>query len=144
MDARSGTSTPTTEMDATGTSAAEMDAAGTSGDTIGESIVSPVLHLTPSRIERSHESFSGFSGPHKPRSSFAAETEHRSRLADVDNEPRPSTAAVAERRSRTADVSPGHYTEIFRELVLRDDAHMGTDPETGTVDKDSFIKKWAD
>ncbi|KAJ7430906.1 hypothetical protein B0H11DRAFT_2133533 [Mycena galericulata] len=189
MDARSGTSTPTAEMDAQGTSVDEMDAAGTSGDNIGESTVPPLSQLTPSRIERSHESLSG---PHEPRSSFAAETEHRSRLADVDDEPRPSTAAVAERRSRTADVDENvshhrqepvdgagavsddvlyrqHHNDgfetpkraartsrgaessrlnttprFFGSWFSGDDAHMGTEPETDTVDKDSFIKRWAD
>ncbi|KAJ6630364.1 hypothetical protein B0H10DRAFT_2208033 [Mycena sp. CBHHK59/15] len=218
MDARSGTLTPTTEMDAQGTSAAEMDAAGTSGDNIGESIVSPLSQLIPSRIERSHKSFSGYSGPHEPRSSLAAETEYRSRLADVDDEPRPSTAAVAERRSRTADVNENdvshhrqepvnaivdggavpddmvsHHCQepvdvvdgagampddvlyrqhrndgfetpkraartsrgaesprldtipkFFGSWFSGDDAHMGMEPETGTVDKDTFIKRWAD
>ncbi|KAJ6570345.1 hypothetical protein B0H10DRAFT_1964755 [Mycena sp. CBHHK59/15] len=194
MDARSGTSTPTTEMDAQGTSAAEMDAVGTSGDNIG------------------------YSGPHEPRSSFAAETEYRSRLADVDDEPRPSTAAVAERRSRTAGVDENdvshhrqepvnaivdggavpddmvsHHRQepvdvvdgagavsddvlycqhhnngfetpkraartsrgaespqmdttpkFFGSWFSGDDAHMGTELETGTVDKDAFIKRWAD
>ncbi|KAJ7042247.1 hypothetical protein C8F04DRAFT_1176405 [Mycena alexandri] len=71
MDARSGTSSSSDEMDAQGTSAAEMDAPGTSGDNSG--IVD------------------------EPRSSSsAAEFEHRSRLADVDEKPRPSPAAVAE------------------------------------------------
>lgn len=92
MDARSGTSSSTAEMDAAGTLALIDGVAGAS-------TASLLPTLTPSRIERSHETFSD---TREPRSS-----EHRS----VDDEPRPSAAAVAEHRSRLhTDVGENSFT----------------------------------
>ncbi|KAJ7023702.1 hypothetical protein C8F04DRAFT_1304569 [Mycena alexandri] len=141
MDARSGTSSSSDEMDAQGTSAAEMDAPGTSGDNSGTSTAFPLSRITPSRIERSHESFSGIVD--EPRSSSsAAEFEHRSRLADVDEKPRPSPAAVAEHpsRSRTADVddkSPA-VSRGAASLSHHSQATVGATVDGGAVLDDSY------
>ncbi|KAJ7640000.1 hypothetical protein DFH06DRAFT_1302081 [Mycena polygramma] len=110
MDANSGTSSSSGEMDAQGTSAAEMDASGTSGNNSGRT--------------------------DEPRSSFsAAESEHRSRPADVDGKPRPSPAAVAEHdktpaASLRSAASLSHHRQASVDAivdggVVLDDSHDG-------------------
>ncbi|KAJ7620636.1 hypothetical protein DFH06DRAFT_1143933 [Mycena polygramma] len=110
MDANSGTSSSSGEMDAQGTSAAEMDASGTSGNNSGRT--------------------------DEPRSSFsAAESEHRSRPADVDGKPRPSPAAVAEHDKTPAAslrgaASLSHHRQASVDAivdggVVLDDSHDG-------------------
>ncbi|KAJ6520926.1 hypothetical protein DFH09DRAFT_1331573 [Mycena vulgaris] len=98
MDASSGTSNSTSEMDAQGTSVVTHGV-------FGVSITSPLSTLTPSRIKRSPESVSG---SHEPRSSSAAETEHCSCLADVDDV----------KSSSTSEAAPSHHHQDALDTIV--------------------------